>query len=219
MLTLYLIALAIGGTLLIVTVFFGGEHDADADVDADVGPDIDAGVEVDGDADVHVEADSGGHGDHGSGGDLAMGAMAWLPVVSMRFWTFFLAFFGLTGTALTVAEVGGGITARAIISGIVGYGCGMLVVIAFRRMRHTQTDSALISDDYIGESARVMVAIRKGKTGKIRFDIKGRTVELMADTEEDATFPINAHVMVYAINEEGRALVTQSAKVEKSAVS
>ena len=78
MLTLYLIAFAIGGTLILVSLFFGG-HDADVDVDGD--------IDMDADADTDFDA---GHGIDFSGADF------WIPFSSIRFGIFFAAFCGLS---------------------------------------------------------------------------------------------------------------------------
>lgn len=198
MLTLYLIALALGGTLLLASLFLGGEHDAGAP--GEVSPDMDADLSA-GDADM----------DAGEGGELGADvALAWLPVASMRFWTFFLAFFGLTGTILTL----GGVVASAVITGViaggVGYACGMGVVQVIRRMRATQTDSTAGADDYIGETALVMVSVARGKTGKVRLEVKGRTVDLLAETEDERPFAARERALVYAMNDDGHAVITRA---------
>src|SRR5690606_15637009 len=80
---LYLFGLIVGGVLLGSSLLLGGD---------------------DGDADGDAHAEAGDHGGHGHGGDLQLDGAAsdfllW-RFRSLRFWTFFLAFFGLTGLAL-----------------------------------------------------------------------------------------------------------------------
>ena len=87
MLPIYLVTLIVGGVLVLVSVFLG-----DSDTDADVAADIDVDADLDLAAGADVDAD----------GSLDVGLIdalqAWLPFTSMRFWTFFAAFFGLTGS-------------------------------------------------------------------------------------------------------------------------
>ncbi|WP_428262185.1 hypothetical protein [Haliangium sp.] len=214
MLTIYLIALAIGGTLLVATLLLGGDHDADADVDVDVGADVDMDVDVGGaDMDMDVDAvevagdvDGDVEVGHGVGADLA----TWLPVVSLRFWTFFSAFFGLTGAALTVAEAGAGKVTTAVVSALVGYVCGMGVMMAFRKMRGAQTSSAISREDYIGAGATVLVTVAKGQMGKIRLTLKGRTIDVLARTEDERPLAAKEQAMVYAVTDEGHALITRA---------
>lgn len=208
MLTLYLIALAIGGTLLIASLVLGGGDDMEADVDA--GLDVDAGVDLDADADIDVDAGDAdvAHADvsHGGGVDIS----TWLPLVSLRFWTFFAAFFGLTGVALTLAGTGLGSVPIGVASGLVGYVSGLGVMMAFRRMRRSQTSSNILIDDYIGMTATVMIGVGKGKLGKVRLNIRGRTIEAMAVTEEEAPFAVNQQAMIYAVNSDGHVVLTHT---------
>jgi membrane protein implicated in regulation of membrane protease activity len=199
MLLLYVVALGFGGTLLGASLLFGGDHDKDFDADVD--------------ADVDADADADGDHDHASEAAISGGAfdaiMVWLPLLSLRFWTFFFAFFGLTGATLTVFDLAPNTAMTGAISGIVGYLSGMSVVLAMRRLRRNQPDSNIRESDYIGETALVMVAIGKGTPGKVRLHLKGRTVDLMAETEEEAGFGLEQSVMVYGIKENGSVIVTR----------
>lgn len=202
MLTFYLIALIIGGTLVLASLLFGGDSDADADVD--VGHvDVDASVGVD--ADVDVDADVGADV-HAGGVDFS----TWLPLVSLRFWTFFAAFFGLTGTALTFADPGLGRIATGVIAAGVGYASGLGVMAAFRYMRKSQTSIAVRRDDYIGAGATVMLRVAKGQLGKVRMELKGRTVEALATTEDERPFAVKEKALVYAVNDDGHVVLTRA---------
>ncbi len=197
MLTLYLIALIIGGTLVVASLLFGGEGEADGDFDHDA--DLDADVEVSADADHDLDHDAGGGMDALSG---------WLPIASIRFWIFFLAFFGLTGTTLSAGKFFSG-TLIAILSGAVGYVCGASITSAIRKLRRQVVDSSLGEADFIGITATVVVPIAKGKTGKIRFEAKGRVIELMAETDEEGTLDRKQPVMIYGMKD-GNVVVSRS---------
>jgi hypothetical protein len=190
MLQIFLIALIVGAGLLLFSLFASGdgggkpEIDGHADVDADHDHDHDGGVDV--------------------------GGLAWLPLASLRFWTFFMAFFGATGTALTLIERDMNAWVRAAIAAAMGYVCGAAAVSVFRYMRRSQTTSNLAVDDYIGETAVVRVSVARGKTGKVRLDLKGRTLDLLAETEEEAPFAISERAMIYAVTERGHVVLTRS---------
>lgn len=194
MLSVYLIALLVGGFLLAMSMLGGGDHDVDVDVDVDVDADADA------DADADVD---GGH----DGFDV----MGWLPIASLRFWTFFAAFFGLTGLIIDT----GGFVGQYVglgIAGAVGYGCGFTMTRLIRSLRRERVDSSLAIGDCVGETARVILPVAPGKTGKVRLEIKGRTVELMAETEdEDLELAPGQACVVYGLNEDGSAVVTRAA--------
>src|SRR5436190_17778919 len=107
MLVVYLITLIVGGALLALSLVLGGHGDADAHG---------------GDADAHGgDAHAGSaDGDHGSALDAFTG---WFPITSLRFWTFFSAFFGLTGTILG-AFMGTGAVPTALFAVGAGYASG-----------------------------------------------------------------------------------------------
>jgi membrane protein implicated in regulation of membrane protease activity len=198
MLELYLVALIVGAGLLLFSLFAGGDHHGHAD----------AGGHADASPGSHGDAHGDAHGHHDGHWDLA--ALAWLPLASLRFWTFFLAFFGATGTALFFIERGLGRWATVAIAAAMGYVCGAAAVAAFRYMSQSQTSSGLGVDDYIGETAVVRVAVARGKIGKVRLEVKGRTLDLLAETEDDTPFAISEPVMIYAVTEHGHAVITRA---------
>src|SRR5262245_17055271 len=128
MLVAYVVALGVGGTLVLASLLFGGkDHDSDG---GGAGHDAGGhGHDTDGhahDADkAMILAGSTAIEKHGAIGDAALSL---LPVTSIRFWTFFLAFFGLTGLTLTAAALGPGLVVNALLSTGVGYLSGMSVV-------------------------------------------------------------------------------------------
>jgi membrane protein implicated in regulation of membrane protease activity len=191
MLSLYLIALLVGGFLLALSMF-GGGHDVEADVDADA--DIDADADVD-----------GGH-------DGFDAALAWLPVASLRFWTFFAAFFGLTGLVLDVGNLTGPWLGLGLAVGV-GYVCGASMTAIVRRLRRERVDSSLSAEDCVGETARVVLPVTSNRAGKIRLEIKGRTIELLAKTDEGIELALGESCMVYEIKD-GHAVVARAAELE-----
>jgi hypothetical protein len=143
LLYVYVASLVVGGILLLASLFLGGGHsdalDTDADLDADTDLDIDADADVDVDADVDADADADGHLDADGVGEV------WIPFFSMRFWVFFLAFFGLTGTLLQLLEMSGG-TMTLIISLAVGLTTGLGAAYTMRWLKKTEVGTLSIED-------------------------------------------------------------------------
>lgn len=161
----------------------------------------------------HGHHDLGGHGAEGDaghggghGGGAADALLAWLPLGSVRFWTFFAAFFGLTGTALTMLGTAGPVVIGAAVA--VGYASGLMLTRALRRLQAT-TDSSLGEDDLVGASAQVLLAVGGGRTGKVRLQIKGRTLDLLAETEE-AQMAAGERVLVIAAPAGGHVVVARA---------
>lgn len=146
----YIAALLFGGVLLAISLFAGGGDDADGDADA--------------------------HHDHGGGGD-AIGSFL-STFGSMRFWTFFLAFGGGTGVALTAAGLPGPVTLAAALG--MGGVIGGFAAFAFRYLGRNQLSSTLSADDWIGKSCRVTVPVSADRPGKVRIELDGEVKELLA---------------------------------------
>jgi len=200
MLTLYLIALMLGGTLVMATLVLGDHGDGELEADFDI--DVDADVDVDADADADSDTV-----------DAADAIMSWLPFASIRFWTFFLAFFGLTGSVIEGFGMLSNPVVVAIIAVVVGYISGFSVVKALRSLRETSADSSISEVDYLGANATVMIAVRKGTYGKVRLALKGRDVELLAETEDEDVLAAKQPVMVYAVTDEGHVMVTANTQL------
>jgi membrane protein implicated in regulation of membrane protease activity len=188
MLQIFLIALIVGAGLLLFSLFASGDGGSKPEIDG------------------HADLDHDHDHDHG----VDLGALAWLPLASLRFWTFFMAFFGATGTALTFIERDMSAWVLLAIAVAMGYVCGAAAVSVFRFMHRSQTTSNLAIDDYIGETAVVQVSVARGKIGKVRLDIKGRTLDLLAETEEETPFAVKDRAMVYAVTAQGHVVLTRS---------
>lgn len=174
MLTLYLVCLAFGGILLLVSVF-AGELGGDADVD--FGHDVGFGHDVD----VGGHDLDGGHvGDH-DGQTLH----TVFQYVSFRAVVFFLAFFGLTGAVLTwlgsawvvtlVVSIGMGVVSGGGIQWVIGY------------LQRTESGQGFDLKQLEGSRARVLLECTRAQRGKISVDIRERTMQLLALVAEEAS--------------------------------
>ncbi|HLU64867.1 MAG TPA: hypothetical protein VKZ63_01240 [Kofleriaceae bacterium] len=200
MLMIYLIALIVGGVLLAITLILGGDGEA-GEVDA----------ELDADADFDADADGDAHSDHG-GFDAFM---AWLPLTSLRFWTFFGAFFGLVGTVLAAWKLAGPVP-TAIMAVAAGYLSGLMMDRAIRYLRRNDTDSSLGERDVVGATGKLLVAAGPGRTGKVRVHLKGRAVDLLAETDE--VLAAGQPILILSMREDGHVVVTRGGKEEEGGV-
>lgn len=181
MLAAYLFALVVGGALLAVSLL-GGHHDA-----------------------------AGHHGDagHDASHDGHHGAkdLVW-SILSIRFWTYGLAFGGATGLLLRLL-------ARApepltgLLSAAVGGAAGLFVQALVARA--TRGESGMTSArDLVGQPAQVLVPFSRSQTGKIRLQMSSGVVDVLATTDEDGELEQKQEVVILEFRE-GRALVARVA--------
>jgi membrane protein implicated in regulation of membrane protease activity len=176
MLPFYIVAAIVGGGLVLVTLVTG--H---GDHDADIGHH---------DHDFDHEA---GHGD------------VWLPFLSLRFWTYFLMVAGLTGILLT--QFTDSIEPMtAVWSAVSGLSVGLVVSLLMRWAKNMQTDDATRTQDFLGREATVIVPIRPNLEGKVRLEVKGEIIELLALPYEDREITREENVVIVAL-ENDRARV------------
>ncbi len=167
---LYLGALIFGGVLLGSSILLGGHDDADLDLDGDV--DLDADMDVDADVDGDMDKDL----------PVTGGSFLWW-LRSMRFWTFFLSAFGLTGMLLQGLGLAGDITtlvSALTMGGLSGFTAAWVI----KKLSDDDAGRAAGSHDYIGKSAKVLVPVRTEGVGKIRVRVRGQQVDLLAVTDE-----------------------------------
>jgi hypothetical protein len=186
MLALYLAALGFGGTMILVSLVLGagdkelGHHDADKTFDKTFDKDVDKQV------DKHLEKDL----------DKGVAFSAWW-LLSMRFWTFGLATFGLTGTLLSMLAVPAVLTAFLAIA--VGLGLGFGAARLFRALNSDEVSGSTELSSYVGEEARVVVPIRKEQPGKIAIQSLSGRVEMLATTRDEQPLEVGTTVLVASV--------------------
>ena len=190
----YLFSFALGGLLLLASILLGDKDSGhpDAGSDAEVGGD---GGEV-GHASHglnHSVVDS-----HGGAGSIIGVFTAFL---SMRFWMFFLAFFGLTGLVLDGLDLVPGSGLALALSLAMGLVTGQVTVAVFRHLSTSETSTAAGAHDYVGKSGRVLVGFGPGELGKLRLTLKGTTVDVLATSDEEQRFAIGDSALVIQMNE------------------
>lgn len=182
----YLFAFGLGGVLLLGSIFIG-------DKDTDAG-----GGEASGDAGGDAQAQ---HFDHGVGDGHGGLAGLFTAFLSLRFWMFFLAFFGLTGLVLDGLDLVDSPTAALLAALGMGLLTGQGTVLVFRRLAQSETSTAAASADYIGRSGRVLVGFGPGALGKVRLVLKGTTVDVLATSDDERAFQPGDEALVIAMND------------------
>ena len=189
---IYVFALVVGGILLAASMFLGGE---DADADAGDFGDADGGDL--GDAD-------GGEVDHGhqmldSAVDSHGSPAGFLTTfLSLRFWTFFMTFFGATGLIFDGLELAAP-PMTPIIAGGMGLVTGYVTVAVIRSLSKDVGGKVATAADYVGKSGRVLLPIRDGDIGKIRLEVGGTTVDMLA-TSADGQLATGDEALVIEMN-------------------
>jgi hypothetical protein len=168
MLSIYLGSLLFGGVLLGASIF-GGHGDGDAH----------GGHDGDGhDGDGH----DGGHGHDGHAHGDGHHHQVYLPFFSLRFWAFALAFFGLSGAALTVSGLG---AITPFVAAGMGMGCGYVSARVLRGLTRGTVGLLGSADAHVGREGRVLLPVDRGRRGKIRLSIGGVSTDVVAETESD----------------------------------
>lgn len=226
MTTIYFVTAVVGGLLVLLSLLGGSGEGTDADADA--GADGDADLDTGGDADVDAHVDVGDHGDLGGHGELTaagvdsghgfekdfhkdLGSDTWIPFLSMRFWTFFFAFFGICGLLLGWATNVGELT-RGLSAGASGLVAGLFVSYMMRYLRRTQVHSGTSLAQLVGCEAKVLLPISAASPGKIRIERNGEMIDVVASCDEAEPIPIGADVLIISI-EGSEAKVMASAAV------
>ncbi len=198
----YVFALIVGLGILTIQAFLGSkdadaDHGADADADHDfhvdadghVDFDADADADFDADADVDLDADAGAdahvgadsvHVHPGQAADQDMGFGSFVALfLSVRFWVFAALGFGLSGTLLHyVTSVGAVATAMTALT--MGLVSGLAVAMAFRALKKTAGVRPQHTASAVGHLGRIIVPCGEQTTGKVRIELGGQTVDLMA---------------------------------------
>lgn len=195
MLTVYLSSFIFGIILILASLVLGDkdvDHDADADFDLDA--DADADLDLDADADLDFDADADLDGDAHIDKDLGGGN---LPFFSVRFWTFFLAAFGMSGALL----VWQGLPPLAHLPVAIATGLTMGTGIwwTFQKLKEGAVETTRL-DRIQGQEAEVLLSINPGGTGKIRLEIEDRHVDMLAITKDGRALKRGERVLIVSVD-------------------
>lgn len=188
MLTVYWLCFAAGGVFVLMAVLSGvdGADFADHDFEVHVDHDVELDVEL-------AEQQS-------PDSPFRSPSTPWYSVFSivktLKFWTFAICFFGLTGLVLshlTVKLPASLIAMMAIAMGII---CGSLVAGSLRWLRRRPVDSLVRANDLVGLTGTVEVPFDKTSRGKVRLLVKGTMIDMIANTDEEKALQTGDRVLV-----------------------
>ena len=134
-----------------------------------------------------------GHGhdfDHGHGHHPLHGP----GLMSVRSLTFALFDFGLVGGALHIFGILEPVWALAVAAAT-GVATLFVVSLTFRQLDHPEASGAAMFDEAKGRTGRVLVACAPGQRGKVRVELKGQTVDMIA-TSDGKAVPEGAQVRI-----------------------
>lgn len=183
MLTIYLLALGFGGTLLILSMALGGHH---------------SGADHDGGGDGHTAPADGG------------GAI-WAVARSVRFWIFLFAFGGAVGAALTGLDAAGRLPVAAVAA-VVGLAAGGVATTVMRAVSGAAS-STVDAAELAGATGVVTVAIAPGQVGKIRVEAKGRALDVLAAADDAVALPAGTEILVIGGGDDGTVQVTRASNL------
>lgn len=159
----YVVCLIVGGGLIVISTVFAGDTHANADVDVHV--EVDTDVDFDAGHAVDVDLDAA-HAHAAFGVSLA----SWF---SIRFVVYFLAAFGVVGTALSYgSSVGPAIILLSSLAG--GVVVGQAVHQVLRYLKRTSGSGVITAADYVNKIGRVTIAIEPAGRGEVAVQVSGR---------------------------------------------
>ena len=182
------------GAILIASSIFLGDGDGDGDMDKDVSFDKDFSLDVDGEA----------------GGDFD--SMGWLPFLSLRFWTFFLGLFGLSGIMLTGVDTD--FTTTLVTSGFLGVGMAYPISYLFQHLKRDSVTSNTSSETYTQEMATTLLPFNPNGQGKIRISNGGELIDVIATNPTSHSIEEGAEVLIVSMDD-GIATISPVLRLEK----
>lgn len=172
---IYLICLLVGGFFVLLSMLGGGDTDADVDFDGEI--DVEFETEIDGDFDTQA--------DTMSGADMADAGPGLVDLLSVRALFLFAAFFGLTGTALSL--LGSSEPMTAVLATVVGLVTGLGGNYIIKRVGYAHISSDVESRELKGMTGKVVVPFDGQEKGKISLVARGHRLQIMARAFENQT--------------------------------
>ncbi|HTQ46883.1 MAG TPA: hypothetical protein VMI75_29215 [Polyangiaceae bacterium] len=144
---------------------------------------------------------------HDGGEDVDGSPM--LSLLSVRVWTYLLAFGGVTGILLRLLGHEGE-PVSAIGALVVGTAAAAMARFVIGRATRAGAPGTVRTQDLVGRSAAVVVPFGDKSTGKIRVRVAGADVDVLATTEDGEPLTRDDEVLIVEVREGGSALVTRN---------
>ncbi len=207
----YWVSMIVGGFFVLLSIFGGGDTDADADVDFDADADLDfdtdadldfdADVDFDAEADLDFDADTDAHFEvHGAGPGGVGGGPDFVDLFTIRALFLFAAFFGLTGVLLSWTDTGEPWT--ALLAALTGFIVGLGGNYVIKRVGYAHISSEISTRDLKGRTGQVILPFGSRDKGKISLVTKGQRLQLVARSfgEAQDTFEPGDEVVVVRVD-------------------
>ena len=207
--SIYWFCFVIGGVFVAIATL-GGAGDADFDADADVDFDADLDADFDADLDADLDGDLALDGDAPDVGfdaqvdtDLQLlrkvkGAYVFSLniLTSFKFWTVGGFFFGLTGLGLSWVQPNWPPSLIFSIALMMGILLGGILAIALRHLARRHADSLIRTEDFAGRTGIVELPFDAKSKGKVRLELRGTVLHMMALTDDTQLFVPGDKVLV-----------------------
>jgi membrane protein implicated in regulation of membrane protease activity len=152
-----------------------------------------------------------GGGDHGHdvdhhGPELPKASLQGaFPFLSLRFWSFALAGFGLSGALLSLVGTGRSLT--AILSGLVGLVAGWGSWRAIGALTRSPAGLLAGAEAHVGREGTLLFATSRAQRGKLRLSIGGAACDFLTETDADEPLPAGTRVIV--VGARGHSLLVE----------
>ena len=203
--SVYWFCFVIGGVFVAIATLGGaGDTDFDAEADVDFDADFDADVDVDLDADLDLDGDAPDIGfDAQVDTDLQLlskvkGAYVFSLniLTSFKFWTVGGFFFGLTGLSLGWVQPNWPPPLIFITALMMGILLGGTLAVALRHLARRHADSLIRTEDFAGRVGIVELPFDAKSKGKVRLELRGSVLHMMALTDDTKQFVPGDKVLV-----------------------
>jgi membrane protein implicated in regulation of membrane protease activity len=121
-----------------------------------------------------------------------------LPFLSLRFWIFGLAFFGLTGAILHGLALASPL-ATAIIASALGLGMGYGAAQLFQSLARQTVGQVAADGGHVGREGKLLLPVARGQRGKVRVLAGGVATDLIVETDEEAPLSTGTTVLIVAM--------------------
>jgi membrane protein implicated in regulation of membrane protease activity len=133
----------------------------------------------------------------------------WLALLSVRVWTYLLAFGGATGLLLRlVAREGEPMSAIGAL--FVGAAAAVMARVVIGRASREGPSGTVHAMDLVGRTGDVIIPFAGSATGKVRVRVAGDAVDILATTDDGEALGRNDEVLIVEVRDSGVALVTRN---------